>query len=455
MNSQDIMGLISAGLNATGGLMGGLDDSAERQNQQNLQQTREDELFMLMLQSLANQGDTEQGFRTEDLNRAVQFSNANPLGAEFNLRKDTVLGRAGLEALGGRQLARGTPNIASGFMDRPGVRDALSDSAIDQAIRDRRVSNAGIDPRAAMELGGTGDYAQTLFNNMQGSRQNQMNANTNVMNALKTRQQGFNDEAAKNQRQQQNAGGGGFWRQLGGAMLPVAGMAANFIPGVGPALGTLISGASGAAGGALTGGRRGALIGGALGTAGGYALNRAGLGNSNRPPQGAGFEGNTDFISRMALGNSSAGSDPSIIPGQVDGGLMTGLRQPVGQNRSETNPVRNTGFVNPITTPNYSSISNPNYNPNLGRTGSSGASGAWGPTNPAHVQNFINQNMLRPQVQNPTVRPGNDDVMMVGPNGASALARPEHVAALVRMGWRPQTGSRAQQNPFSMNKLGY
>jgi hypothetical protein len=263
-STSDWLGIGSLATNALGGLAAGADGSDEQRDMQ----LRDDQLFALLLQAMQEQGNIEQSISSENFNRASGFANANPLGAEQRLRQDTVLGRAGLEALGGRQLARGTPNIAAGFMDRPGVREALSDNAVNESIRQRRIATAGIDPRAAAEIGSPNGYADRLFGELQGNQDQRRQIGSNVLDQVNQRR-----AQLAQQMQEAEDDGGGFWKKLGGTLLGIGGVAANFIPGVGPVAGALISSAAGAAGGGLAGGRRGAAIGAGLGLGGSLGAN--------------------------------------------------------------------------------------------------------------------------------------------------------------------------------------
>lgn len=420
LTTEDKIGLGRLGIDALGGLLGGLDDSAERRSDERFSQSRDDELFMLLLESLANQGRQEGDFRNEDLQRSLAFSSANPLGAEQRLRQNTVLGRAGLEALGGRQLARGTPNIAAGFMNRPGVSDALSDNAINESIRQRRIATAGIDPRASMEIGGTGNYAQNLFNDIQNSRNAQRTSSGNIQDQINSRRAMIQQQMAQ---QDQGSGGPGFWRKLGGTLLPIAGVAANFIPGVGPVLGTILSGAAGAGGGALAGGRRGAILGGIGGTAAGIGLNRAGLGNS----VGGRTFNNSMTPASLPIGNMVSARTNPLLQGiqglgqhafdQFGSTFGGSLPRTVGQNRP------NISSTMPVGRRSTSSFGG-------GQPYGGGASGSWSPN--SSTVRYNNTGIV-----NPPVRPGPDDVRMVSPQGHTALARPEHVSILTQMGWTP------------------
>jgi len=165
LTTQDKIGLGSLGVNALGGLLGGLDDS----DQKNADQNRNDEFFQLLLQALNNKSNTEQDIQGENLQRSMAFSSANPLGAENDYRKKNSLGFAGLDTLSNRTLARGTPNMASGFSSRPDVQQAFNPSNVDEAIRQRRIGTAGINPGAANQIG-PNDFASQLFGDLQNSQ---------------------------------------------------------------------------------------------------------------------------------------------------------------------------------------------------------------------------------------------------------------------------------------------
>jgi hypothetical protein len=122
LTTNDKIGLGQIGLQGLTGLFGGMDNSAEEMSNQQRAENRDDELFNLLLQAVSNQGNVERSIGQDNLTRAAGYAGQNPLGAEFNFRQGNALKRGGIEALGARQLARGTPNIAAGFMDRPGVR---------------------------------------------------------------------------------------------------------------------------------------------------------------------------------------------------------------------------------------------------------------------------------------------------------------------------------------------
>src|SRR6478609_1480835 len=162
MTTSDKIALGQIGIQGVQGLVSGLGDKSQQNATQARldalkaqQQARDDEFFQMLMNARSNQGNVEQGISSENLSRALGYTNAMPLGAEQKLRSGNAMFRGGLEALAGRQLAHGTPNLASGFMDRQGVRDSLSDKSIDDAIQQRRIATAGIDPRAAQQIGGT------------------------------------------------------------------------------------------------------------------------------------------------------------------------------------------------------------------------------------------------------------------------------------------------------------
>ena len=271
LTTTDKIGLGQLGLSGLSGLLGGMDNSAEEATQEQ----RDQELFNLLLQAVANQGDTERTIGQDNLTRAAGFAGQNPLGAEFNFRQNNALKRGGIEALGGRQLAHGTPNLAAGFMDRPGVRESMSDDAVNQAIQQRRIATAGLDPRAAAQIGGTEGYATQLMHELQAQQGAQRGSADRMLSMIQERQ------AQQAQAEQQD--GPGFWKKLGGTLLPIAGLAANFIPGVGPLASMAIAAGTGAAGGALAGGKKGALIGAGANTAASYGMNKMGLGQ-DKPP---------------------------------------------------------------------------------------------------------------------------------------------------------------------------
>jgi hypothetical protein len=365
LTTQDKIGIGQIGLQGLQGLLGGMDNSQE----ENEEQLRQDQFFRALLESLNNQGNIEQGIGAENFTRAQSFANANPLGQEQQYKKSNTLGLQGLEALSGRQLARGTPSLASNFTSRPGVRDAYSDANVDEAIRQRRIATAGLDPRAAQEIGGSGsDYASRLFGELQGSQNMRRDLGQQQYDMIGER----SAQAAAEGRSKDD--GPGFWKKLGGALLPIAGVAANFIPGVGPVAGMALSALGGAGGGALTGGAKGAMLGGVGGAAAGYGVNKAGLGNSM--PKGAGFEGNSNILGPMASGigfdgvappsgqftpmmpNRSPVTAPTMGLGQPMPVSPQGSRQATGGLPSSFPPQLNVGFPSNI---GDRSITGPQY----------------------------------------------------------------------------------------------
>jgi hypothetical protein len=330
MTTDSKIQLGQLGLQGITGLLGGLNNKDEKNralNEQHYQESRDDEFFAMLLQALQNQSNTEQDLSSENLQRAMAFTNANPLGSENDYRKKNTLGLAGLEALSGRQLARGIPSIANGFTDRPGVREAYSDANVDEAIRQRRIATAGIDPRAAQEIGGSGsDYASRLFGELQGSQNNRRANSAAAFDMIGDRRMELAQAQAAQQEQEKDKPG--FWKKLGSAVLPVAGLAANFIPGVGPIAGALISGATGAAGGALSGGKKGALLGGAAGAAAGYGMSKAGIGEPNAPRT---FNNSMTPASRP-VGNMAAPQGQLNLQSSPSGGFA-GLAQSVAPQR--------------------------------------------------------------------------------------------------------------------------
>ncbi len=336
LTSSDKIGLGQIGLQAATGLIGGMDNSDEEMRAKDLAQLRDDELFQLLLQSVANQGNVEQGIGQQQLQRSQAFSGANPLGAEMALRQNNATKRAGIEALGGRQLAGGQSNLAAGFMDRPGVREAYSDDAVNQAIQQRRIATAGLDPRAAREIGGTNGFASQLFNDQQASDQSQRGTAAQGFDMIRNR---MAEQQAAAQEQPEEKDGGGFWKKFAKIAIPVgAAVAAPFTGG--GSLGLMALGAgAGAATGALDGGWKGAGIGAGIGGASGLAASKLGVGRkpnlpvgpeapgnggmlgtyesafpSSNPVGGAGFEQNSDILGSFPPINRSALAGPPRKP---------------------------------------------------------------------------------------------------------------------------------------------
>lgn len=293
LTTQDKIGIGQIGLSGLTGLLGGMNNSADQDRataDQRYNDSRDDEFFQLLLQALNNQSGVEQDITQEQLQRSLAFSNANPLGAEQNLQTKGAAGIAGLDLLQNRKLGGGQVNNAAN-VNTGNLRQTLSPEAANESIRQRRIATAGLDPRAGMEIGGAGsDYASRLFGELQNSQNQRRDNASQAFDMVGDRRTEMAAQQAELAQQSEQKDGPGFWKKLGGVLIPAAGLAANFIPGVGPLASMAIGAASGAAGGAMLGGKKGALAGGIGGGVAAHGLNQL---PSQKPSswQGAPYSG--------------------------------------------------------------------------------------------------------------------------------------------------------------------
>lgn len=271
LTTADKIGIGQIGLSGLQGLLGGMDNYPRENAEKQYNQNRDDEFFAMLLQALNAQSGVEQDVASENLQRSLAFSNANPLGAEQGLRTKGAAGIAGLDLLQNRKLGGGQVNNAAN-VNTGELRNTLSPQAAEESIRQRRIATAGLNPSAAQEIDGVGsDYASRLFGDLQ---QNQNQRRTNAQDAYSMINDRRMQAALMNAPQVEQKKEPGFWKKLGGALIPAAGLAANFIPGVGPLASMAIAAGTGAAGGALVGGKKGAAIGAGLNTGAAYGLNQ-------------------------------------------------------------------------------------------------------------------------------------------------------------------------------------
>jgi hypothetical protein len=247
---------------------------------------------ILALQNMAN---TESMIGAQRQDRANQFADRNPLGAEQQYAMRQMIRQAILPQLQNSVRNMGgptNPNVASRFqgpqsplanMDLSGIMNTLSNEATTQALVDRRNSLAAIDPTSAqyfnplstlgLDRTGVGDYQ----NQLRTQERLQENDQTDmILRDMAKQQYGLTEEKAQ---EMERRGGGGFWRNLAKVGI-IAGGAALMATGVGgPAGAMLIGAATGAGSGAIDGGWRGALIGAGMGAAtGGLGGGAAGAG---------------------------------------------------------------------------------------------------------------------------------------------------------------------------------
>ncbi len=233
----------------------------------------------------------------------VNVANASPLGWDQGYRQKMAGARAmsaGAEnfaplkpgpssTVGG--FVASSPNILGGFSS-PDYRSTISNGATESAITDRRMTIDGLRADRPDQLARENQLMQLL--------------NDQMLEASKPLYQEPTGQSAAPEKKK------GFWSKLGSIALPIAGMAANFIPGVGPIAGAILSGIGSGAGAAIGGAGAGGILGaGAAGGAGAYGMSKAGIGEPGgflggrpaAPPSG--FEG-PNMTDRLFTGGQFA-----------------------------------------------------------------------------------------------------------------------------------------------------
>ncbi len=336
--------ILSAGqllLSGLGGLSQGAAASAASQSAaEQLAYQQAQDAYLRRLQGRTGLQNAIMGQLDRRDQAGVNIANASPLGAEQLFRQQMAGARAASAMAENFQplmpgasssltpyVAR-TPNVVSAYAS-PDYRSTISSGATEDSIRDRRAVIDGLRADRPDALSRENQLMQLLVAQMQ-------EASKPLYQADPTGQQA--QAAPKKER--------GFWSKLGSVALPVAGLAAGFIPGVGPLAGAALAGAGSALGRAAGGGGvKDAILAGAGGAAAGYGMAKAGIGEPggllSRAPK-AGFEGPNlalDKFGAMMPGGQSAASMampdlPSAAPALFARPNMT----PVAYPSSATQP---------------------------------------------------------------------------------------------------------------------
>jgi hypothetical protein len=253
-----------AGLQAYGA------NQATKQNKEQLAMQRR-------LEAMRNQQNLEMQLLNRRDNQAVNFAEANPLGAEQDFARKQAVRAAILPALQGAARQGGGPTdpaIAAAYrapanplagLDLSRIQSTLSPEATAASLADRRVATAGLDPTAAsyrpslsnFGLDGDGQFDQ-LVNTRNTEALGAEAESEGALRQMAMAQLGLTEQQAQ---ELEKKGGSGFWKKLAKVGI-IAGGAALMATGVGgPAGAAIIGAAAGAGSGAIDGGWRGALIG--------------------------------------------------------------------------------------------------------------------------------------------------------------------------------------------------
>ncbi len=256
------------GLGGLGGLLQGAGAGANSKEQQ--RQSAQQQL----IQAILNQQGLEQSLQNQRTSNSAAFADRMPLGSEQNYARQQAMLSMIPQLLQRQQMSGPTdPAVASTFkpqsnpfqgMDFSRLNQTTSPDATARALTDRRTALAGIDPTATQHLRPLSDYGldqQGVFNaeteNRTAQRMGENQQSEMAMRAAAMKIYNMSEQEAQRVEKQS----GFSWKSLLG---PIAGIAASFIPGVGPWLAPLVGGGVGGA----TGGVGGAIAGAGAGFGG-------------------------------------------------------------------------------------------------------------------------------------------------------------------------------------------
>lgn len=326
---QNLLNLATLGLSGIGGLAQGA-----QQGKQNAL-SREAQIYQQMQDAYERRRAARSGLGGAimgNLDRrdaaGVNIANASPLGAE-QLFRQKMARSAGMSDVAANfsPLRPGAASTVGGFVaQNPNIlgaitnqryRDTVSEGATEGSIRDRRTVIDGLRADTPDKLHYENQLMALLTRQMEEASKPLYNENAFLSGSP---QDGAQAPAKKP----------GFWSKLGKVALPIAGLAAGFIPGVGPLAGMALAGAGGAAGGALGGGGvRGAIMGGASGAAAGYGMAKTGIGE----PAARTFN-NRMTPASLPAGMWGANPQPLQLPNSMNPlQLLTGTPPPLPQSQ--------------------------------------------------------------------------------------------------------------------------
>lgn len=308
---QNLINLATLGLGGLSGFAGA--NSADQANQLTAEQiayNKAQDAYLRRMQARTGLSAAIRGTLDDRNAAALNFADRSPLGTEQMLTSSMARARGLSDVAENFKPSTPTdPNILGSFnpgsnilgaFTTPDYRASISPEATERSIAERRKALSFINPD--FQFGSTSSYGlpgatdnevETNRFNVGADRLNRENQLYQLLTAQMQEasqplyQESVPQAAAQPEKKK------GFWSKLGSALLPIAGVAANFIPGVGPLAGIALSGLGGAAGGALSGGVKGAVLGGLGGASAGYGVNAAGMGGTAKgwSPFGSGAAG--------------------------------------------------------------------------------------------------------------------------------------------------------------------
>lgn len=305
---QNLINLATLGLNGVAGLGSGAaaSRSADRSAQE-LAYRQAQDAYLRRLQGRTGLQNAISGQLDARQQAARDIEGASPLGWEQLYQMQMARARGLSDVAGNFQPLRPgpsstvggfvptSPNLVGAFAT-PDYRRTISQDMTDRAVGDRRNVIAGLSADTPDKLARENQLMQLLVAQMQEASKPLYRED-----AVAGVPGGSSAPAPKKR---------GFWSKLGSVALPIAGMAAGFIPGVGPIAGAALAGAGAGLGRAAGGGSvKDAIMAGAGGAAAGYGMAKAGIGE---PRKLLPFEGPN--LANFGMMPGGANASPMVMP---------------------------------------------------------------------------------------------------------------------------------------------